>query len=104
MISSLIFASSTSATTHFFLSGEKGVAVFSLISLAFYFNLPDGIVAPKDKLVFVTSVESGVGWALAKRLDNLGARVLAGCRSTTSKGARYASGEILSVIILFIFV
>lgn len=88
VISTLIFASLTSASTHFFLSGEKGVAAFSLISLAFYFNLPDGIVAPKDKLVFVTSVESCVGWALAKRLDNLGARVLAGCRSTTSKGAR----------------
>lgn len=88
VISTMFFASFASALTHFFISGEKGVAVFSFLSLAFYFNLPDGIVAPKDKLVIVTSVESAVGWALAKRLDNLGARVLAGCKSTTSKGAR----------------
>ena len=88
VIASLSFASFASATTHFFISGEKGVGAFCLLALAFYFHLPDGIVAPRDKLVFVTSCESGVGWALAKRLDNLGARVLAGCRSTTSKGAR----------------
>lgn len=88
VISALLFASFASASTHFFISGEKGVSAFCLFALAFYFNLPDGIVAPRDKLIFVTSVESGVGWALAKRLDNLGARVIAGCKSTSSKGAR----------------
>nr|XP_014354404.1 PREDICTED: D-beta-hydroxybutyrate dehydrogenase, mitochondrial-like isoform X2 [Latimeria chalumnae]XP_014354405.1 PREDICTED: D-beta-hydroxybutyrate dehydrogenase, mitochondrial-like isoform X2 [Latimeria chalumnae] len=49
---------------------------------------PTGLLGPRDRAVLVTGCDSGFGYLLARRLDQLGCRVFATCLFPEGDGAR----------------
>uniref|UniRef100_A0A8C8VFA9 Hydroxysteroid 17-beta dehydrogenase 2 n=1 Tax=Pelusios castaneus TaxID=367368 RepID=A0A8C8VFA9_9SAUR len=65
-----------------------GLILFSMACLIFYIYLPVQTMLSVDtKAVLITGTDSGIGHALAKRLDNLGFVVFAGVLNKDGPGA-----------------
>src|SRR5687767_4910080 len=55
--------------------------------------IPKEKVSPKNRAVFITGCDTGFGHNLAKRLDNYGFHVYAGCLFPSGEGAKCLQRE-----------